>query len=128
MRLACVALLLGIAACSDGGPPRAQPPVLDSVTIPALASVAAADPCAGKYLLPIQVTFHDPDDTVTSIHVELPDIPFSQTVPFAQPSDSQELDLCLEPVLSGKTLGVVVTVIDQSGLSSNAITRQVTLS
>lgn len=128
MRLACLALLLGLAACSDSGPPKAQPPILDTVTVPATASVAVADPCAGKYLVPIQVSFHDPDDTVTSIHVEFPGVPFSQTVPFPIVSDSQELDVCIDSSLSGKTLDVTVTVIDQSGLSSNAMTRQVTLS
>jgi hypothetical protein len=103
------------AACSSPAPHVA--PILDQLTVPADLAI---DTATNAYALPIKVAFHDADNQVTAMHVEIPALKQTGDIPFPDTSLVQTLTIAIPASYKGQTLTLAVSVKDQTGLFSEA--------
>jgi hypothetical protein len=111
-----------LVACSSPAPKVA--PVIDDLTVP---TDLAIDTATNTYKLPVKVAFHDADDDVTAMHVEIPTLKQNGDIPFPDTSLVQTLTITVPASFKGQTLTLSVSVKDQSGLFSEAQFRSVKL-
>lgn len=117
-----LAASLLVAACSSPAPK--VPPVLDQLTVPADLAI---DTTTNAYALPVKVAFHDADDDLVAMHVEIPALKQNGDIPFPDTSLIQNLSIAIPASFKGQTLTLSVSVKDQSGLFSEAQFRSVKL-
>lgn len=122
MRTALLMAATLLLACSNPAPKVL--PVLDELTVPA---TLALDTTTRAYELPVEVAFHDEDDPVTSLHVELPALEQNGDLAFPNTALIQTLTITIPASYKGQTLALSVSVRDESGLYSDAQFRSVKL-
>ena len=111
-----------LAACSSPAPKVA--PIIDDLTVP---TDLAIDTATSAYQLPVKVAFHDANDDVVAMHVEIPAIKQNGDLPFPDTALIQTLTITVPASFKGQTLTLSVSVKDQTGLFSQAQFRSVKL-
>lgn len=111
-----------LTACSSPAPKVA--PVLDDLTVP---GDLAIDTTTNAYALPVKVAFHDADNEVTAMHVDIPALKQVGDIPFPNTALIQTLTIAIPASFKGQTLTLAVSVKDQTGLFSEAQFRSVKL-
>jgi hypothetical protein len=116
---------LGFGYALGCGSTRPAPPVIDSLTMPATATLGAS----GTYDLTGTLHFHDDDDGVATLRVRLPALALSYDTMLAVHFQRGDLPIALH--FSASTpkgdLEYQVNLIDLSGLESVPRTEHVTL-
>ena len=125
LALACAALF----GCSSSSTPAAnKPPVVDAVDMPA----TAAPVMPGIYEITGSLTFHDDDDTVPEVHLQIVGSTTVTTTKFPSPQVmSGKAPLLLSFRGTAATPGLVVnyelSVVDSRGLESEKSMKTLTL-
>jgi hypothetical protein len=119
-----VPVALAVVACSCSGTPAGQkgPPVIDALVMPASAS-ARPD---GSYLLMGTISFHDVDEIVTQLHLQVDGLDL-ETPAFDRASGTGEPVMVKLIARRGVTVPYGVSIVAASGAESAIKGATVTL-
>jgi hypothetical protein len=121
LAVACASLF----GCSSAAANKA--PVVDSVEFPDSATAMPS----GSYMVPGTITFHDDDDTVKELHLQIVGQAMVITTPFPQQvmSGKAPLTLTFTPAVPspGAVVNYEISVVDARSLESAKVMKSITL-